>query len=168
MNWLTHHVNQIWHDWFNHEPTGKHEGSLYEFKNMLHELARLPQWFKMLRENSLPKAHQQCSIAPPVTLPENKLTCCLGVNVLECPILKSLEEHFTKRRQHKFYSVITDDEMDHVKAATCCWHIFKDVEIDKSRFDTSEGYIIDEGTRRYWDNVYENLSKGPPDREEEP
>jgi len=159
MDWLTRDVGQVWHEWFNGEKD--HDRTKYAFKEMLLELARLPKLFKAQREGTLPKTHQQCSLSAPVAI-GNRLTCCMGVNVAECPILKSLESYFTNRREH--YKGITDEEMDGVKAATCCQHILRESNMGrKVLFDTSEGYILTESDRMYWDNVYESMSRRPDD-----
>lgn len=160
MNWMTRDVAQVWHEWFNSEKD--HDTTKYSFKEMLLELARLPLLFKAHREGKLPKVHQQCSVSAPVAIKNDKLTCCLGKNVDECPILKSLDGYFAQRR--KFYTSITEDEMDGVRAATCCQHILRESEMGrKHTFDTSEGYVLTESDRMYWDNVYRNLAGPEPD-----
>lgn len=159
MDWLTSGVDNIWHVWFNSKG---HDSTMYAFKEMLHELQRLPMLFRRQREGTLPKVHQQCSVSAPVPIKDNKLTCCLGVNVAECPILKDLEAKIAERR--KTDARITDEQIDGVKGATCCWHILKESEMGRNHtFDTSEGYILTEGDRMYWDNVYKNLAAGDPE-----
>lgn len=156
MDWFTRGVGQIWHEWFNSEKD--HDSTKYAFKEMLLELERLPRLFKAQREGKLPKVHQQCSLSAPEPIGE-KLTCCLGVDVSTCPILKSLEAKFVEGRER--YKDITDDQIDGVKAATCCQHVLRESEMGRSHtFDTSEGYILTESDRLYWDNVYRNLA-GP-------
>ena len=161
MDWFTRDVGQVWHEWFNSEKD--HDSTKYAFKEMLLELARLPHLFKAHREKTLPKVHQQCSVSKPVPIDNSKLTCCLGVDVSTCPILKSLEGYFAKRR--KFYTSITEEQMDGVKAATCCQHILRESEMGRRHtFDTSEGYVLTESDRMYWDNVYANLAGADPDK----
>ena len=155
MSWITRDVDQVWHEWFNQQKP--HDHTLYEFKTMMHELQRLPIWFKKQREGKLPKIHRQCSQSAPEPIKDNKLICALGVKVPDCSILKSLEEYFSKRRES--YTGITEDDMDKVKAATCCWHIFKESTVEGKHLDTSDGYIQDESDRMYWNNVCESLSK---------
>lgn len=158
MDWLTSGVDNIWHVWFNSEKD--HDSTKYAFKEMLHELQRLPRLFKRQREGSMPKVHQQCSLSAPVAIPDpNKLTCCLGKDVATCPILLDLEAKIAERRKTDLR--ITDEQVDGVKGATCCWHILKESAMGRNHtFDTSEGYILTEGDRMYWDNVYKNLA-GP-------
>lgn len=160
MNWLTRNVGQVWHEWLNCDKN--HDTTRYSFKEMVLELARLPHLFKAHREGKLPKIYKQCSISAPVAIKNDKLTCCLGKDVDECPILKSLGEYFAKRRER--HNDLTDDDIDGAKAATCCWHIMKESEMGRNRtFDTSEGYVLTESDRLYWDNVHKNFSEADPD-----
>jgi hypothetical protein len=160
MDWMTRDVAQVWHEWFNSEKD--HDSTKYSFKEMLLELMRLPRLFTLHREGKLPKVHQQCSVSKPVAIKNDKLTCCLGKNVDECPILKSLGDYFATRRT--FYTSITEEQMDGVRAATCCQHILKESGMGRNHtFDTSEGYVLTESDRMFWDNVYSNLAAGDPE-----
>ena len=151
---LSRDANQVWHEWFNKQES--HDPTMYAFKDMLLELPRLPLLFRGQRENTLPKKHKPCSLSKPIEVKGDKLKCCLGEDTRECPILKGLEGYVASRK--KPYD-IPAEEVDKLKAATCCWHILKETNMGrKHKYDTTEGYILTEEDRMYWDNVYRNLS----------
>lgn len=116
---------------------------MYEAKNAYNELHRLPRLFKAEREGTLTKTHKQCSFSAPVELTENFLTCCLGKKCAECSFLKAIDQ-----------AQIPDPEKDIAKAATCVGHILS----DPGSKDTSEGYILTEDDKMFWQNVYKNMS----------
>lgn len=156
------------------------EHSLYEWKSAMAERVRVPLWLKMARTGTLPTAHQQCSHQAPELIPTNRVLCALGVDVTECPILKSLyatfreeaergreqlarmRERWPDRTHDEAEWVITDEDADRIGGDVCAWHIFttKHGGGDERQpyVDTSEGYVQDEGDRMYWRNVYDSLS----------
>lgn len=126
---------------------------MYEAKEMSAEVPRLAMLFRMDREGKLAKVHKQCSHADPKPVPENHLTCCLGVKCRECPELNGLE-----RMEN-----VTPEDIDEAKAWTCATHIaFKGG--DWSR----EGYVMTVDDRMFWDRIYSNLasSQDPDDGED--
>lgn len=126
---------------------------MYEAKTAADEIPRLAMIFKMERENMLPKVMQACSHSEPVPVPENYLTCCLGVKCRECPALLGLDK-----------AKLTPDEIDLAKAWTCAAHIIS--ETGKRLVDTSEGYILTVDDRMYWDRVYEHLAQPSEEAQE--
>lgn len=148
-------ANHAWHVWINRRQDERRksgepfEHDLYEWKNALGEMRRLPRLFKALREGTLPKVHRQCSHSAPESITENRLRCCLGEDVSECIILASLRATLTEQR-------IDAADQDRIQGDTCAWHIYQ----NSSRCDTSEGYITDESDRRFWSNLYESLAAG--------
>jgi transposase-like protein len=131
-----------------------HESDLYEWKNMLQELPRLPQWLKAARTGTLRTVHQQCSRVAPEPIAENRLLCALGVDVTTCPILHSLYESFATAHPH--YG-LTPDDADGIAAKVCTWHLFTEKQ-QHPALDTSEGYVQDESDRSYWATLYAQMS----------
>jgi hypothetical protein len=166
-------VDHFWHTWINARQDARRasgeawESDLYEFKAMLHELRRLPIWFRRERTGELPKVHQRCSFSSPEPIAENRLVCAMGVATIECPILRDLTDKFEARRAERWarfgMSALEDSHLDDLKAKVCCWHIFTAMVREPHSFDTSEGYIQDEGDRRFWSNMYESMAAGDPE-----
>jgi hypothetical protein len=116
---------------------------LYEAKEMAGEVPRLTLLFKLARTDGLAKVHQQCSHAEPEPVPQNHLTCCLGVKCHECPELLALEK-----------MEATPEQIDEAKAWTCCTHIaFSGGDVMR------EGYLLTVDDRMYWDRLYSNLAQ---------
>lgn len=123
---------------------------MYEAKSAMDEVRRLPLLFKREREGTLAKAHQQCSHSEPVAVPDNHLTCCLGVKCATCPHLKALEA-----------AKLTPEQIDHAKAWTCVAHI-----LTKGGDVAREGYILTVDDRMFWDRTYANMAAQPPGEDE--
>lgn len=119
---------------------------MYDAKQIADEQPRLVILFKMERDGTLPTAHQQCSRSEPEPVVDNHLTCCLGVKCKECPVLLSLEA-----------MAAAPEEIDVAKSWTCVAHILTQDQM----IDTSEGYIMTEDDKMYWQNVYSSLSGAP-------
>lgn len=174
-----HSAEHIWHVWINSinpwgdssvstpPPMLTHRKELYEWKAAVGELARLPGWLTRARIGALPTEHRQCSQSPVEPLPENRLICALGVDVRDCPILRSFYETWDDETKRPYSDAdLTPEHADAVAAKICVWHIFTQA-IEASRrgsgIDTSEGYMQDEGDRRFWSTTYANMTL--PDEE---
>jgi hypothetical protein len=141
------------------------EHDLYEWKNAVQEMERLPHWLKQARTGTLPTVHQQCSHSAPEAIEENRLVCALGNDVTKCPLLASLYATFAE--QQEVYQRLADerdqepglqpDDADIAAARTCAWHIFME-KLKYPHLDTSGGYVQDEGDRRFWATTYRYLS----------
>lgn len=146
MERLNRELNYKWHVALNHyNNVGKDFRSwMYDAKHMADEIARIAIWFMCERTGQLPVIHRQCSQSQPVPIPENHLSCCLGQKCKECPHLLALEK-----------AEVTLEQLDEMKAWTCTAHIL--FEKTQRSIDDSEGYIMHEGDKMYWENVYSNL-----------
>lgn len=122
---------------------------MYEAKRAALEVNRLQILFKMERENGLAKVHKQCSMSPEVALAENFLTCCLGTKCSECKFLKVIDS----------VEKVSPEEKDFMKAWTCVGHILQSCGEFKNSIDTSEGFVLTEDDKLYWQNVYDSLSR---------
>jgi len=175
-------MDHLFHTWINRRQDERSnagepwEHDLYEWKAALQELRRLPHWLRQARTGTLPTVHQQCSHSAPEPIPANRLTCALGADVTECPILRSLYASFEEQRTHiaayngePSYPDLTADDGDEIAARVCTWHIFTEqfrrVVSGRPQIDTSEGYVQDEGDRMFWGNVYDSLRRGMEDEE---
>ncbi len=177
-----HSAEHLWHCWMNkrndeaRKNGGEHLSSIYEFKNLVQFLEyghiRIGEAFK----NALPKTHQHCSRSAPEKIEHNRLVCCLGTEVPKCEILISIKTLFDEERERKSpsglkpYSDVTDEHCYRIMARTCAWHIYKTTTKGKEEWagvDTSEGYHLDEGDRRFWARVYESMAYNPEQSEEE-
>lgn len=146
---ISHSDDYQWHYALNaHSVDHAKKRFMYEAKHVAEEVNRLPLLFKAEREKTLPQKHRQCSHSAPEDVPDNHLTCCLGVKCKECGFLRALEE--------KEYS--SPDVLDQIKAFTCVTHIVAEGG-DVAR----EGYILTTDDRMYWDNVYASLAAGDPE-----
>lgn len=154
-DYLNHRVDHSWHVAINQfSDFGKDQSRdwprfMYEAKRAASEVPRMIRIHRQEREGKLEKLHQQCSHSPVEPIPENHLTCCLGVKCKECPHLLALEKAPDLR----------PEQIDVAKAWTCAGHIL----MAGSRYDTSEGYILTVGDRMFWERVYENLSQEQPE-----
>jgi len=151
-----------WHVALNY-PQGK-DGPLgspswmYEAKTLADEVGRLVTILGMERRGELPQHHHQCSRdATGEPVPDNHLTCCLGVECRKCEYLAVIER-----------GELTPEEKDVAKAWTCATHIVASGGVEGTKFDTSEGFLLTTDDRMYWDNVYESLAAGDPDDDGSP
>ncbi len=121
---------------------------------------------------ALPTTHQQCS----EKIEHNRLMCCLGTEVPKCEILVSIKTLFDDERTRKTpsgyepYKDVSDEHCFRIMARTCAWHIYKTVTKGQEEWagvDTSEGYHLDEGDRRFWARVYESMAYNTDQPEEE-
>jgi hypothetical protein len=167
-------ADHIWHVWINSiNPWGNrdeevplpmltHRRELYEWKRAMEEVGRLPGWLTRAWTGTLPTEHKQCSRSPVEELPDNHLIRALGVDVRACPILQSFYKTWSAETQRRYSNPdLTMAHADAVAARICVWHIFTraiDGERTERRIDTSEGYMQDAGSRRFWENVYSNMS----------
>jgi hypothetical protein len=101
----------------------------------------------MERDGKLKAQHRQCSHSDVVPVPDNHLTCCLGVACRDCEFLKALD------LGHE----MTLEQRDEAKAFTCATHI-----ISKGGDLAGEGFILTTDDRMYWDNVYTSLASAEP------
>lgn len=124
---------------------------MYEAKAAASEVPRLTLLHKMERCGELAKVHRQCSQSEGEAVPENHLTCCLGVKCRECPELLALDA-----------MEATPEAIDEAKAWTCAAHI-----ITKGGDFANEGYLLTVDDRMFWNRVYESLSAGNPDDQEQ-
>lgn len=152
MNRPDHNVINEWHVAINQYHYGEgfkrineNQSWMYDAKNIADEVPRLTMLFKSEREGTLPQIHQQCSRSEPEKIVDNHLSCCLGVKCKECPFLLALEGTNVSR-----------ENVDEIKAWTCVTHILS--EKGKRMIDDTEGYVLTEDDKMYWQNVYESLS----------
>lgn len=141
-----HRVDWAWHVAVNRFHDGKFGDNrspfMYEAKRAFQEVPRMIYWMRTERLGQMPKMHQQCSMQAPEPLPENVLTCCLGVECRKCPELLALDA-----------ADITPEQRDEAKAWTCAAHILM-----KGGDTMGEGYILTTGDRIFWDRTYANLA----------
>jgi hypothetical protein len=121
---------------------------MYEAKAMADEVPRLAMLFHAEREGKLPQIHQQCSHSAPEPIPQNELTCCLGVKCKACPELLALDS----------MQRVTPEQIDQAKAWTCAAHI-----VSQGGDPANEGYVLTTGDTMYWSRVYANLAASDED-----
>ena len=121
---------------------------MYEAMSAHDEVRRLTRLFEMERKGELPVTHKQCSHSDAELVPDNHLTCCLGVKCRECSELQSLEA----------MQNVEPGDIDAAKAWTCVAHIVMSGG-DQAR----EGYVLRVDDRMYWDRVYANLAASEND-----
>lgn len=162
-------ADHIYHAWINSRQEERRargenwESSLYKFKDLVEFLRWGPTRLKQAYEGELPVMHQQCSRSAPEPIKNNRLRCCLGKEVLECDILLSLKKKFDEEA-----SGIPPEELFRLMAQTCAWHIFmRQVDGKEGHFgvDSSEGHLMDESDRSFWQRVYQHLAEGPTFRQ---
>lgn len=124
-------------------------GFMYEAKSMADEVPRMAYLFSKERAGALAKSMRQCSHSEPVDVPDNHLSCCLGVKCAECPYLLAIDA-----------ADLEDEEKDTAKAWTCAAHI-----VSSGGDMAREGYLLTVDDRMYWDRVYRSLAM---DDESEP
>lgn len=116
---------------------------MYEAKTAAQEVPRLARLFKLEREGGLPKTHRHCSHSPLEAVPENHLTCCLGVKCTKCAFLKALDG-----------AELSPEQIDEAKAWTCATHI-----IGEGGDTMREGYILTVDDRMFWDRTYASMAQ---------
>ncbi len=121
---------------------------MYEAKSLADEVPRLVRLFGMERRGELAAQHHQCSHDHQgQEVPDNHLTCCLGVECRSCPHLAALDA-----------AELSDEERDTAKAWTCAAHI-----VSQGGDQAREGYILTTDDQMYWSNLYQSLAAGDPD-----
>lgn len=146
---MNRNANHEWHvalNKYNDVREGEFRHWMYEAKRGAEEQPRLAKLFRAQREGTLPKVHQQCSLSAPVEMKENNLTCSLGVRCRECPHLMALAE-----------AKMEVADLDEAQAWTCVGHILQEIGSGK-HVDTSEGMVMTDSDRMFWDNVYRSMS----------
>lgn len=156
MKRLDHDFAYQWHRRINQhsqhaENLSDWPGFMYHGKQMADEVPRMAMLFMLERTGGLPNVHQQCSHSRPEPVPDNHLTCCLGVACRECPYLKALDT-----------AVLEPEQIDLAKAWTCAAHILENI----SQVDASEGFVLTTDDRMYWQNVYQSLASAYYEEEE--
>lgn len=116
---------------------------VYAAKSAADEVPRLAMLFKRERDKDLPDTLKRCSHAHPEPIPDNHLTCCLGIKCAECEYLLAIDG-----------AELSDEQKDAAKAWTCVTHAISKGD----HVDTSEGVVMTVGDRMYWDGVYRNLA----------
>lgn len=151
---LPREADHPWHVQINrHADAVGHDAMrfMYEAKDAADEVSRLALLFKNEREGKLAKVHHQCSRdhegAP---VPDNHLTCCLGVKCAACPHLLALDA--VPR---------PETERDVMKAWTCAAHI-----LSSGGDPAREGWVLTVDDKMFWSNVYRSLASEPPEPEE--
>lgn len=109
-------------------------------------------WFEKERTGQMPQQHRQCSHSSSESIPDNHLTCCLGVECRTCEHLKAVEK-----------ANLPPEQIDAIKAWTCATHILHECGKRPYPPDTSEGYIKTTGDQMFWDRVYSSLSAADMD-----
>lgn len=137
-----------WHVVINRYTNGKIGADwphfMYEAKSAADEVLRLPMLFAMERKGELAARHHQCSRDHEgQAVPDNHLTCCLGVECRACPMLAAFDG-----------PELSDEERDRAKAWTCVGHILSEGG-DPAR----EGYILTTDDQMYYQNLYRNLAQ---------
>ncbi len=183
MSTPTSNADHIYHVWINRRQEERRaageewEGSLYEFKDLLHFINYGHTLLEKAFTDKLPTIHQQCSHSSPEKIEGNRLVCCLGQEVTTCPILLSLKGTVEEERGRiapwngeAHYANVDDAQLYRLMGNTCAWHIYHEATgiQDGHRFkvDTSEGYLLDKSDRIFWDRVYISMSSSDPDEEE--
>lgn len=138
------------------DPAADGKAFMYEAKRMAGEVPRLALLFAMEREGTLPKMHHQCSRDHQgAAVPDNHLTCALGVTCRACPHLLAIDA--VPERVASYRPIVkvpvTGEERDVMKAWTCATHIAM-----RGGDVSGEGYIRTVDDQMFWKNVYESLS----------
>lgn len=147
--------DHAWHVAINNHAQSARESArewprfMYEAKSAWAEVPRLTKIIGMERRGELRKDHQQCSHVTAEPVPDNHLSCCLGVECRKCPHLLALDA-----------AKLTPEQIDEAKAWTCVGHILM------SGGDTAnEGFLLAVDDRMFWDRVYESMAAGIEDGE---
>lgn len=149
-----------WHVQINrHHESRRADGAawlhwMYMGKTLADEVPRMALLHGMERRGELANTHVQCHHAAcdntPQEVPDNHLSCGLGVKCRECPHLLVLND-----------AKLTPEQLDYAKAWTCAAHM---LEENKGK-DCSggEGWLTTVDDRMYWDRVYQNMAADDPD-----
>lgn len=154
MERLPHDMQHKWHTALNAANTNKSNFRywMYEAKRVADEVPRMIYWFKQERAGTMSQFHRQCSHSSVEPIPDNHLTCCLGVACRDCEHLKVVEQ-----------ADLPPEQIDEIKAWTCAAHILTEVGAHPRQYDTSEGYIKTVGDRMFWERVYNSLASADLD-----
>jgi hypothetical protein len=148
MDRLDDQLSNKWHVALNRFNTARtFQMWMYDAKHMADEIPRIAMRFMQERTGQLPKIHRQCSHSESQPIQDNHLTCCLGNVCRECPFLLALEQ-----------ADVTPEQLDLMKAWTCASHIIQ--EKAKHMIDDSEGFILDEGDKMFWQQFITSMSQG--------
>lgn len=121
---------------------GEWRSWMYEAMTVFQEVPRLALILGNERRGELSKLHRQCSHSPTEPVPDNHLTCCLGVECRKCPELLALET-----------AKLPPEEIDEAKAWTCATHILM-----SGGDPAKEGYLMTTDDRMFWDRTYQNMA----------
>lgn len=157
MERIDHKLGYNWHIALNkYNTANQFQTWMYLAKDAADEVPRLALLFEMERNNKLVTTHHQCSHDEGGTpVPGNHLTCAMGVECRKCPFLLALEDVSTNPA-----------DVDRIKAWTCVTHILTELGAGNS-FDASEGFILTEDDKMYWEKLYASLSYNSDDEDEE-
>lgn len=149
MNRLPSDVNQAWHVAINAANTDMSTWRhwMYHGKQIADEVPRLIYLFARERAGEMATAHRQCAHSQAEPIPDNHLTCCLGVECRTCDALLALDK-----------AALSPEQIDACKAWTCAAHILTECGAQPNRYDTSEGFVKTTGDQMYWDRVYASLA----------
>lgn len=150
MNRLPYDVSHEWHvalNQYNFSDGATVLHWMYEAKRTADEVPRLTYLFMLERTGQLPQTHRQCSHSAPEPVPDNHLTCCLGVECRKCPHLAAVAR-----------SNLPPERIDEIKAWTCASHILHESGAHPHTIDTSEGYIKTTDDQMFWERVYSSLA----------
>lgn len=159
-------ADHMWHVWINRQNENKggdeFDHSPYEFKNVIQFLEYGHTQIADAFEGRLRKNHRQCSMQEPVSIKENVLRCaCEGTDVTKCPMLLGIKEVFEEHKSRSSFYDIPVEHLYRTMAKTCAWHSLKvAMKMGNSGMgcDLSEGLLLDESDRMFWNNVYESMS----------
>lgn len=122
---------------------------LYHAKDAADEVPRLAMLFGMERNGKLAKVHHQCSHdSEGASVPDNHLSCAMGVVCRECPFLKAFDG-----------MNVPPEQIDQIKAWTCVTHILTELgRQGELAFDVSTGFVVTVDDVMYWQRVHDNLT----------
>lgn len=155
MNRPPFNVSHEWHVALNQYNVGDGATMLYwmyEAKRIADEVPRMVYWFKLERTGQMPQQHRQCSHSPTEPIPDNHLTCCLGIECRKCPHLAAVAK-----------ADLAPEQIDEIKAWTCAAHILTECGARARQIDTSEGYIKTVDDQMFWERVYSSLAAADRD-----
>lgn len=149
-------MRQKWHEQVNRHAHGFRGDDwprfMYEAMHLFDEVPRLTLLHGRERRGELARTTRHCSFSPTEAVPDNHLSCCLGVKCRECPHLLALDK-----------AVLTPEQIDEAKAWTCAAHI-----VASGGDVANEGYLLTVDDRMFWDRTYESLAAGLDHDEEQP
>lgn len=123
------------------DPASDGKTFMYQAKDVADEVPRMAYLFARERRGELTRMHRQCSHSAAEPVPDNHLTCCLGVACRACPHLAALDA-----------VDCTEEQRDVMKAWTCATHILL-----RGGDSAREGYLLTTDDRMYWDRVYRSM-----------